>query len=78
MNINGKIWNFFENDTECEHDNLGKFWGKNKWKSVIKRPIDSTTSTTSGQTDTTMDSTTGGQTSTTNGQSNGQTGTTSG
>ena len=32
LNIIGKIWNIFENDTECEHDNVGKFWGKNKWK----------------------------------------------
>ena len=31
-NIFGKIWNIFENDTECERDNVGKFWGKNKWK----------------------------------------------
>ena len=22
----------FENDAECEHDNVGKFWGKNKSK----------------------------------------------
>ena len=44
--------------------------------SVVKRPTDSTTSTTSGQTDTTsgQTSTTSGQTSTTS----GQTGTTSG
>ena len=32
LNIIGKIQNIFENDTECEHDNVGKFWGKNKWK----------------------------------------------
>ena len=32
LSIIGKIRNFFENDTEYEHDNVGKFWGKNKWK----------------------------------------------
>ena len=32
LNIIGKIRNNFENNTECEHDNVGKFWGKNKWK----------------------------------------------
>ena len=39
-------------------------------RSVIKRPTDSTTSTTNGQTDTTsgQTSTTSGQTNTTNGQ----------
>ena len=32
LNIIGKIWSIFENDTESEHDNMGKFWGKNKLK----------------------------------------------
>ena len=32
LNIIGKNRNIFENDTECEHDKVGKFWGKNKWK----------------------------------------------
>ena len=32
LNIIGKIRNIFENGTECEHGNVGKFWGKNKWK----------------------------------------------
>ena len=32
LSIIGKIRNFFENDTEYEHDNVGKCWGKNKWK----------------------------------------------
>ena len=32
LNIIGKIWNILEDDTECEHNNVGKFWGKNKWK----------------------------------------------
>ena len=31
-NIIEKIPNIYENDTEYEHDNVGKFWGKNKWK----------------------------------------------
>ena len=31
LNIIEKVWNIFDNDTECEHDNVGKFWGKNKW-----------------------------------------------
>ena len=26
--------NVFEIDTECEHDNMGKIWGKNKGKSL--------------------------------------------
>ena len=32
LNIIEKIRNTFDNDTEWEHDNVGKFWGKNKWK----------------------------------------------
>ena len=32
LNIIGKIRNMFENDTEYEHDNVGKCWGKNEWK----------------------------------------------
>ena len=32
LNIIGKIWNVLEDDTECEHNNVGKFWGRNKWK----------------------------------------------
>ena len=32
LNVIGKIWDIFEYDTECEHGNVGKFWGKNKWK----------------------------------------------
>ena len=32
LNITGKIRNIFENYTECEHDNIWKFWEKNKWK----------------------------------------------
>ena len=32
LNIIEKIRNIFENDAKCEHDNVGKFWGKNKWK----------------------------------------------
>ena len=49
-------------------------------RSVIKRPADSTTGTTSGQIDTTggQTSTRSGQTSTTNGQTNGQASTTNG
>ena len=31
-NVIGKIRKSFENNTEREHDNAGKFWGKNKWK----------------------------------------------
>ena len=48
-------------------------------RSVIKRPTDSTTGTTSGQTDTTsgQTNTTSGQTSTTNGQTNEQASSTS-
>ena len=30
LNIIEKIQNIFENDTECEHDNMEKFRGKNK------------------------------------------------
>ena len=32
LNIIEKIRNSFENNTECAHDNVGNFWGKNKWK----------------------------------------------
>ena len=32
LNIIWKIQNGFENNPECEHDNVGNFWGKNKWK----------------------------------------------
>ena len=32
LNIIEKIQSSFANDTECEHDNVRKFWGKNKWK----------------------------------------------
>ena len=32
LKIIGKIWKIFENDTECDLDNVGKFWGKNKRK----------------------------------------------
>ena len=46
---------------------------KTPYRSVIKRPADSTTSTTSGQTEIMS-----GQTSTTSGQTNGQTNITSG
>ena len=55
------------------------------WRSAIKRPIDSTTGTTSGQTDTTsgqtsttseQTSTTSGHPSTTNGKTKGQASTT--
>ena len=31
-NIIGNIRKNFENNTECEHDNVWKFWGKNKWE----------------------------------------------
>ena len=31
LNIMKKIRNIFENDTECEHDNVEKFLGKYKW-----------------------------------------------
>ena len=32
LNIIGKIWKVFGNDNEHVHDNVGKFWRKNKWK----------------------------------------------
>ena len=32
LNITEKIRNGFENNPECEHDNMGNFWGRNKWK----------------------------------------------
>ena len=32
LHIFGKIQNIFKNGTEWEHHNVGKFWGKNKWK----------------------------------------------
>ena len=32
LNIIGKIRKNFENNTQCEHDNVGNFWGKDKWK----------------------------------------------
>ena len=32
LNIIGKTRNIFENDTECEHDNVKKFRENNKWK----------------------------------------------
>ena len=32
LNIIGNIRKNFENNTECEHDNVWKFWGKNKWE----------------------------------------------
>ena len=32
LNIIGEIRDIFENDTICEHDNVEKFWRKNKWK----------------------------------------------
>ena len=32
LNIIGEIRNIFENDTECEHDNVGELSGKNKSK----------------------------------------------
>ena len=39
LNIIGKIWSIFENDTESEHDNMGKFWGKNKLKLLHTQTI---------------------------------------
>ena len=32
LNIIGKIRSIFENDIECEHDKVGEFWEKIKWK----------------------------------------------
>ena len=32
LDVIGKIRSIFENDTECEHDNVWKSWGNNKWK----------------------------------------------
>ena len=32
LNTIWKIWNIFENDTECEHHNVEKLPEKNKWK----------------------------------------------
>ena len=32
LNTTGEIRNIFENDTECENDNVRKFWGKKEWK----------------------------------------------
>ena len=32
LNIIWKIRKNFENNTQCEHDNVGNFWGKDKWK----------------------------------------------
>ena len=69
---------YFEKLQKCSYANFAKIISemseesekKFLLRSVIKRPTDSTTSTTSGQTDTTsgQTSTTNGQTSTTNGQ----------